>query len=368
MGKVRWMGSRVAPALVLLCIGASPSQYQHPPNKALDIQNRNRSILVQDKPFPVVLRQDKAARPYSPCQAPKPPRPRRAPGRPPDPLTRVEPIYPEKAKYAGIGGLFMAIISANEAGEVTNARVVGRCPPGFSCPPELEEAVLAAVRLWRYLPVFEDGGAITQSVSAVVIFDPRTARSGSGLNVKVDSRGELFDIFGEPIRPEVLKTSNSIIVTCESSTPFAVLESTLKNLELQGIKNLHLSSWSYAFAAGRLFYRFLCGAEKGSNPLDDIHPPSLEIDVNHLALIAKTSGSSTYLPSFSVGGGLLVPVTYISYVIYVSQRGEIIEIERTGGPVVTNVEEELRHAAVLQPGQRGNAPVAATISVFIPIK
>jgi TonB family protein len=269
-------------------------------------------------------------------------------------MIRVEPIYPEKVKKTGIEGISMVELYVNELGEVSSARLM-------KCPLELEETTLAAIRLWRYSPKFQDGEPIHQMAVATLYFELRVRRFDGRIGITVDSKGNLHDFDGDPVSRAMLQSSNSIIVTCGPSIAFSVLEKALKDLENQGIRNFLLSSWSYAFKPGRLFYRFLCGAAKSSNTDEDIQPPKLEIDVTHLATLAKASGSPAFLPLSS-------PVTYLSYVIYVSERGEIIEVERTGGPIVTNVEEELRHAHVLQPGQRGNAPVPATISVFIPIK
>lgn len=245
----------------------------------------------------------------------------------------------------------MIELYVNELGEVSGARVM-------KGPSELEETVLAAVRLWRYSPKYQDGEPIDQNT--VGIFIPIRKFDGR-VGIRIDSNGDLHDFDGRPVSRAKLQSSSSIIVTADPSIPFIVLENSLKALESEGIRNFLLSSWDYAFKSGRLFYRFLCGAGKSSTADKVIRPPQLEIDVDHLAALAKASGSPAFLPSSA-------PVTYLSYVIYVSQRGEVVEVERTGGPVVTNVEEELMHSHVLQPGQLGTVPVPTTVSVFIAIK
>ncbi len=353
MAKSRWMVNLVARTLVFLWIGTfAAGQYPRDPMQSPGIPDSKHS--------PHVVRGSAYLRQKIAVQAGNP--------KFPEPIMRVEPIYPEKAWKAGIGGYLGADISINELGEVTNVSLTEHCPPGFSCPPEIKEATMAAVRLWRYLPKFQNGKAIPQFAFTLILFDPRAKWHVGGVGVKINRKGDLYEFSGAPISIDKLKASEQIIVTCESSVPFPILEKALRNLQDQEIKNFRLSAWSYAFVAGRLFYRVLSGNAEIPEVDGPIQPPKLDIDIDHLAAVAKASGPSSYLPSSAIGGGLMVSVTYLSYVIYVSERGEIIAVERTGGPEVPEVETSLRQTRVLLPGQRGGDPVPVVVSVLIPIQ
>ncbi len=353
MAKVRRICSRVALASVLFWIGTTPGQIQPYPNKVLDIAAHDPSASAPCSASGDVLMVKEAARPYVPCQEPKRVAPEMNP-KSPQTLIRVEPIYPQGIRKAGIGGPCIVELFINQLGEVSNARFM-------RCPPKLEDVTLASIRLWHYFPRYQDGESIRQQAVAMLEFDPRHSRWDGRVGVIVDSKGDLHDFDGEPVSRSRLQSSNFIIVTCDPSVTYSVLENTLRGMEDHEIRNFLLSSWSYAFKSGHLFYRYLCGAVKSSDPDEEIHPPQLEIDLDHLAKLAKSSGLPAFLPSSSLE-------TYLSYVIYVNQRGEIIEVESTGGPIVPIVEEALRHARVLQPGQRGTVHVPATLSVFVPIK
>jgi protein TonB len=63
------------------------------------------------------------------------------------------PEYPSSAKLAGIAGVVIVKYVVGEDGSVRDAKVL-------KGPPELQEACLAAVRSWRFQPMFVDGAPI----------------------------------------------------------------------------------------------------------------------------------------------------------------------------------------------------------------
>lgn len=69
-------------------------------------------------------------------------------------ISRVEPLYPEEAKKARIAGVVILEATINEAGVVTEARVVKPLPFG------LDQAALDAIRQWRFEPATQDGQAV----------------------------------------------------------------------------------------------------------------------------------------------------------------------------------------------------------------
>lgn len=65
-------------------------------------------------------------------------------------VSRVEPIYPRKAKEARVEGTVVVEITVNETGEVSEIETV-------SGPDLLREAAVEAVRQWRYTPTLLNG-------------------------------------------------------------------------------------------------------------------------------------------------------------------------------------------------------------------
>jgi TonB family protein len=71
--------------------------------------------------------------------------------------------YPPDALAAGVDGAVVAEILVNEAGIVTDARVLKSIPP-------LDDAALKAVREWRYDPTTVDGKAVPVKMTVTVNF------------------------------------------------------------------------------------------------------------------------------------------------------------------------------------------------------
>lgn len=96
-----------------------------------------------------------------------------SPGRPPRPggdirapalLTRVEPVYPEAARRAGLQGVVLleAIIAAS--GDIEEVAVVRSGGPLF------DSAAVAAVRRWKYRPATLNGRAVRVLLNVTVSF------------------------------------------------------------------------------------------------------------------------------------------------------------------------------------------------------
>jgi TonB family protein len=80
---------------------------------------------------------------------------------PPQRLDR--PVYPPEALAAGVQGNVQAEVTINEAGEVTDAKVVRSIPL-------LDEAALAAVRTWRFAPTMVNGQPVPVRMTVTVNF------------------------------------------------------------------------------------------------------------------------------------------------------------------------------------------------------
>jgi len=83
---------------------------------------------------------------------------------PPKPITRGAPVYPYYLRRAGIPGEVRVDFVINVEGRVTEAFAVK------SDHPDFEEAALAAIRSWRFLPAEKDGRPVAFSVSQLLQF------------------------------------------------------------------------------------------------------------------------------------------------------------------------------------------------------
>jgi TonB family protein len=79
-------------------------------------------------------------------------------------IRRVEPIYPELAKRARIQGRVVLVVTVDEQGNVTEVRV-------NSGHPLLNEAVVTAVRQWKYSPTLLNGEPVPVIATVTVRFD-----------------------------------------------------------------------------------------------------------------------------------------------------------------------------------------------------
>lgn len=75
---------------------------------------------------------------------------------PPVPIATVAPNYPRQAKMNGVEGTVVVKYTVTETGAVTDIRIVRG-------PAELRDAVLEAMRTWRFRPAILDGRPVAVS-------------------------------------------------------------------------------------------------------------------------------------------------------------------------------------------------------------
>jgi TonB family protein len=81
-------------------------------------------------------------------------------------ISRVDPIYPEGAKAAGIEGeVFLHVVLATD-GTVKDLDLI-------KGDPILGEAALVAVKQWRYKPTLLNGKAVEVDSTVFIIFRAR---------------------------------------------------------------------------------------------------------------------------------------------------------------------------------------------------
>jgi len=79
---------------------------------------------------------------------------------------RVEPDYPPAARMLRLAGSVLLEVNVNDDGTVGNVTVVGTSRPGLG----FEEAAVAAVRRWRFVPATRAGRPVAATTSVEVTF------------------------------------------------------------------------------------------------------------------------------------------------------------------------------------------------------
>lgn len=99
-----------------------------------------------------------------------PPAPRAAPTRPEialdvEPTVRIQPQYPPRALRAGIEGSVTVEFTIDTDGSVKDPEIVDADPPRI-----FDDAVLRAIRRWKFEPEIVDGVAIEKRARQVIRF------------------------------------------------------------------------------------------------------------------------------------------------------------------------------------------------------
>ncbi|MEW5900094.1 MAG: energy transducer TonB, partial [Acidobacteriota bacterium] len=78
-------------------------------------------------------------------------------------IKKVDPVYPEAARKAGIQGIVLLEARTDEKGNVVQVRVLKSIP-------ELDQAAIDALRQWKYEPCVIDGKPAGIAFSVTVQF------------------------------------------------------------------------------------------------------------------------------------------------------------------------------------------------------
>ena len=85
----------------------------------------------------------------------------------PQPLNRIEPVYPQTALAGEIGGWVTLLLLIDESGRVTDASVVDAFPPDV-----FEESALRALAATVYSPAQKNGRAVRSRILVKLDYDP----------------------------------------------------------------------------------------------------------------------------------------------------------------------------------------------------
>jgi protein TonB len=85
----------------------------------------------------------------------------------PQPLNRVEPVYPQTALAREIGGSVVLLLLIDESGRVTDVSVVDASPQEV-----FEESALRALAATTYAPAQKGGRAVRSRILVKVDYDP----------------------------------------------------------------------------------------------------------------------------------------------------------------------------------------------------
>jgi TonB family protein len=81
----------------------------------------------------------------------------------PEAITKVEPVFPDAAKRAGVAGTVMTQVLVNREGNVVDARIVKSIPM-------LDQVALDAIRQWRFKPAMSNGQPVAVWVAVRLKF------------------------------------------------------------------------------------------------------------------------------------------------------------------------------------------------------
>jgi protein TonB len=84
---------------------------------------------------------------------------------PGNPVFQISPIYPIRARRAGIEGTVTVALTITRDGSVKNAKIIKAEPRGV-----FDRAVLRAVRGWRFKPKVVDGEAVEWRAQKQIVF------------------------------------------------------------------------------------------------------------------------------------------------------------------------------------------------------
>ncbi|MEP6769302.1 MAG: TonB family protein [Acidobacteriota bacterium] len=86
------------------------------------------------------------------------------PRQPPELLSKVNPVYPEVARRAGVDGTVVLDVQISETGRVEDVQVLRGLPLGLS------EAAAEAVRHWQYRPARGRAGPVAAHKTVRIVF------------------------------------------------------------------------------------------------------------------------------------------------------------------------------------------------------
>lgn len=83
---------------------------------------------------------------------------------PPQPITKSDPVYPNRLLREGVGGKVVVAVVVDDSGQVASARI-----RNSSGNRDLDEAALKAVKKWRFQPAVRGGKKV--KATALVPFN-----------------------------------------------------------------------------------------------------------------------------------------------------------------------------------------------------
>jgi TonB family protein len=237
-------------------------------------------------------------------------------------IHKVNPIYPEEAKLAGIEGKVIYEVTINEEGSVFSIQTLS-----VNTDEILEQAAVAAVKQWKYSPTILDGKAVPVRTIVTVVFKLKDI---DDLAVSMDESGNLS---GE--LSQILKTKGTLEIAITAATPFPVVERVVRELNQNGIQKIKLLP-PYVLYQGRVFFEGTPANAERLMPL---------VDSALLVSMARASGQ------FEPGK----PCRLI-YRLYLSETGEALGIQQIAGARVPEIEDELMRTNKT-PARRGSVVV-----------
>lgn len=209
---------------------------------------------------------------------------------PPRVIKRVEPVYPDSARRAGIVGVVVVEASIGADGKVGDVKVVQSIP-------ELDEAALAAVRQWEYAPTIIDGvaRALIMKVRVGFSLSDQTTAGRERAPIIVSRNATDWTFNGTPLLDDNLRlwlskfyVKQQVIVDVKVAKTYADLVDVLAKAIGAGVQQLSVFGGSDPKLAARV------ALESVSRPETDVRLPTADIQGEPMmADVVVTLGGGT---------------------------------------------------------------------------
>jgi TonB family protein len=232
-------------------------------------------------------------------------------------LKKVEPIYPELAKRARVQGKVVLMVTVDEQGYVSDARVM-------EGHPLLNDAAVSAVKKWRYSPTLLNGAPVPVIATVTIVFNLAEA-------------------------PSTLSFVPPTYVPPPQENPY---EYGLPGTVPQFMNIVHQDP---LFGAVLIVVSPMVGV----SPSERFFPPQFAFDIERLHDLMKAAGwESVQQPTggFTTGAGSV-------YSFVLNEAGEISKVQYVKGIQIPGMEDSLARTRIVALGRRGAdfIPVSCTI-------
>jgi protein TonB len=245
-------------------------------------------------------------------------------------IRRVDPVYPELAKRARVSGRVTLQVTVDEAGHVTDAKVV-------SGHPLLNDAAVTAVKQWKYSPTLLNGAPVPVMATVTVVF----MLDGSAM----EGQQAVPPAEGSGFAGPAFDSNAQVSIMAQSLEP----PQFVRPVEIPAYFAEVVSSDGLG---GTVSIRAIARAEP-SGDRKAFYAPELALDRERLHVTAEAN----WPPGTD-------PKTRIVYSFTVNEVSEIKDLKLLSGPDIPGVGNLLAKTGVVAPARLGSSSVASECQII----